>query len=120
DVVPVTPAGKAIAGFTALLGIAMLALPTAILGAGFVQELRKRDFGLAAAMIARVPVFRHLGPGQLAELAALLHPRSLPPRYILMRRGEHPDAMYFIDQGEVLVRTAQRRLVLGPGEYFGE
>jgi voltage-gated potassium channel len=39
DVYPVTAAGKVIAGMTALLGIFAFALPTSILGAGFLAEL---------------------------------------------------------------------------------
>lgn len=120
DAVPVTPAGQIIGGLTALAAIAMLALPTAILGAGFVQEMHKRDFAAVAAMVARVPVFRHLAPAQLAEVASLLQPRQLPPRYTVVRRGEHTGSMWFIDAGEVSVRTPQRRLTLGPGDYFGE
>lgn len=120
DAVPVTPLGRLIGGLTALAAIAMLALPTAILGAGFVQEMHKRDFASVAAMVARVPVFRHLAPAQLAEVTGLLQPRQLPPRYTVMRRGEHAGSMYFIDAGEVSVRTPQRRLTLGPGDYFGE
>jgi voltage-gated potassium channel len=42
DVVPITPMGKLIGGIIAILGIGMYALPTSILGAGFVEELRKR------------------------------------------------------------------------------
>ena len=40
DVYPVTPLGKVLASFTALLGIGMFALPTSILGAAFVDDLR--------------------------------------------------------------------------------
>jgi voltage-gated potassium channel len=39
DVYPVTVAGRFLAGITALLGIAAFALPTSILGAGFLAEL---------------------------------------------------------------------------------
>jgi voltage-gated potassium channel len=39
DVYPVTPLGKVIGGFIALLGIAIYALPTGIVAAGFVEEL---------------------------------------------------------------------------------
>jgi CRP-like cAMP-binding protein len=71
-------------------------------------------------MVARVPLFRHLPPAQLAEITALLHQRHLPPRYTVIRRGEHPEAMYFIDQGRVVMRMGERRVVLGPGSFFGE
>lgn len=120
DVVPVTAAGRVAAGFCAVIGIGMFALPTAILGAGFASELQKRNFAATAAMIARVPLFHHLKPAQLAELTALLKPRLLPARYTVIRRGEHPDAMYFIDDGRVVIRATDRRIVRGPGSFFGE
>ncbi|MDD1673910.1 MAG: ion transporter [Methanomicrobiales archaeon] len=39
DVYPITPLGKVIGGIIALLGIAIYALPTGIIAAGFVEEL---------------------------------------------------------------------------------
>jgi voltage-gated potassium channel len=41
DVAPVTPVGKVIGVATALLGILMIALPTGVLGAAFVEELNR-------------------------------------------------------------------------------
>ncbi len=120
DVVPVTTGGRIAGGLTAVIGLGMFALPTAILGAGFAHELQKRSFAATAAMVARVPLFRHLPPAQLAELTALLRPRMLPSRYTVIRRGEHPDAVYFIDEGRVVIRHKDRRFVLGPGAFFGE
>jgi len=38
DIVPVTPAGKFLGGITALLGIAMFAIPAGILASGFYEE----------------------------------------------------------------------------------
>ena len=38
---PVTVAGKIIAAIVAILGTGMFALPTGILGAGFVEEMQK-------------------------------------------------------------------------------
>jgi len=120
DVVPVTALGKAIAGVVAMLGIFMFALPTAILGAGFTQELQKRNFSLTAAMVARVPLFTHLPPAQLAEITALLHHRQLPARFTVLRRGEHPYAMYFIDDGQLVSRGENGRRLLARGDWFGE
>lgn len=40
DVYPVTDLGKVAGGFTALMGVGIVALPTAILGAGFIDHLR--------------------------------------------------------------------------------
>jgi voltage-gated potassium channel len=42
DIYPVTILGKVLAGLIALLGIGLFALPTAILGAGFLEEFDKR------------------------------------------------------------------------------
>ncbi len=42
DVFPVTPVGKIIGVFTALLGILMIALPTGVFGAAFVEELNRK------------------------------------------------------------------------------
>ena len=42
DVTPVTPAGRVLGGVLALLGIAMFALPTGILAAGFHEEMQRR------------------------------------------------------------------------------
>ncbi len=120
DVVPVTPLGRLVAGAAALLSLATIAFPTAILGAGFVREMQRRDFVARAAVVARVPVFRHLRPAQLAEITALLRQRDLPPRHTVVRRGEHPEAMDFIDRGRVVVRVGDRRVVLGAGAFFGE
>ena len=41
DVYPITSAGKIVAAIVSILGIGMFALPTGILGAGFVEEVQK-------------------------------------------------------------------------------
>jgi voltage-gated potassium channel len=43
DAYPITVAGRFLAAITALLGIAAFALPTSILGAGFLAELDGPD-----------------------------------------------------------------------------
>jgi len=42
DIVPVTGVGRLLGSLIALLGVATIALPTAILGAGFVHEFQRR------------------------------------------------------------------------------
>ena len=42
DVYPVTNVGKVLAGVTALIGVATIALPVGILASGFVEELNRR------------------------------------------------------------------------------
>ena len=43
DVYPVTPAGKLVASITALLGIAVIAIPIGIISSGFSDAIRKED-----------------------------------------------------------------------------
>ena len=47
DVFPVTSIGKVLAMVIAILGVGMFALPTGILGAGFVEEIQKQKAGKA-------------------------------------------------------------------------
>lgn len=54
DVFPVTAQGKFVASVIAVLGIGMFALPTGILGAGFVEAIQKSKTG-APAPIAACP-----------------------------------------------------------------
>ncbi|HOX08684.1 MAG TPA: ion transporter [Planctomycetota bacterium] len=42
DVVPMTVAGRIIGGFVAILGIGLFALPTGILGSGFMEDIQRR------------------------------------------------------------------------------
>jgi voltage-gated potassium channel len=42
DVYPVTIAGKIFAGIISILGIGMFALPTGIIGSGFIEEIQKK------------------------------------------------------------------------------
>lgn len=43
DVFPVTPWGKVIGVFTTLIGLLMIALPTGVFGAAFVEELNRKN-----------------------------------------------------------------------------
>lgn len=42
DIYPITIAGKILASIIALLGVGMLAIPSGMLGAGFIEEFQKR------------------------------------------------------------------------------
>lgn len=42
DVYPITPFGRLLAAVSAILGIGLFALPTAILGAGFIEAVEDR------------------------------------------------------------------------------
>jgi voltage-gated potassium channel len=46
DICPVSPFGRTLGGFVAILGIAMVALPGGIIASGFVEEFRKKREGI--------------------------------------------------------------------------
>ncbi len=56
DIAPVTPLGKVIGVCTAVLGILMIALPTGVMGAAFVEELNRRGKRAAACPHCGKPV----------------------------------------------------------------
>jgi voltage-gated potassium channel len=121
DVVPVTPLGKVVAGLTAILGIAMLALPVGIIATAFSEVIHRREFVVTWSMVARVPVFADLGAAAIAEIMDLLHSRTVPRGDVIVRRGEAADAMYFILSGEVEIEIKDgQHPRLGAGEFFGE
>ena len=60
DVVPVTPLGKLVSVFAIVGGLAMIALPVAIISTAFADEVRRRDFVVTWGILARVPLFSHL------------------------------------------------------------
>jgi len=41
DAFPITPAGKFLGGFIAILGVGMFALPTGIIASGFIEEVER-------------------------------------------------------------------------------
>ncbi len=118
---PATALGRIVAAVTVMLGILCFALPVAILGRGFYDEIRRRDFVVTFAMVARIPLFARLDPAALAEIVGTIRARTVPPHAVIIRRGERSDAMYLIAAGSVDVALAEggtRRLV--QGDFFGE
>ena len=53
DAVPLTAAGKLLAGFTMLAGLCMFALPVGIIATAFAREIHNRDFVVTWGMVAR-------------------------------------------------------------------
>jgi len=64
DTYPITPLGRILGGMIALFGIGMFALPTAILGGGFVEELQKSRSGPGTRAVRVCP---HCGRNISAE-----------------------------------------------------
>lgn len=120
DVVPVTMAGKVVAGFTIIFGILFFALPVGIIATSFQEQIRRRDFVVSFAMVARVPLFARLDAAALARLVGLLTARRVAAGEIIISKGDEAEAMYFIASGQVEVETPSGPIRLGDGDFFGE
>lgn len=120
DMAPVTLWGRFFGAFVIILGVALFAVPTGILATGFAAEIRKRDFVVTWQTVAKVPLFSGLEAARIAEIARLLKPEVVPANYVIVRRGERADAMFFIMDGEVEVDIPPTPTRLGAGQYFGE
>lgn len=120
DVVPHTPLGRIFGGVVMVFGIVMFAVPAGILATGFATEIRKRDFVVTWHTVAKMPLFAGLDATRIAEIASLLKPQIVPAHYVVVRRGEPADAMFFVMSGEVEVDVQPYAVRLGRGQYFGE
>jgi voltage-gated potassium channel len=120
DVVPVTIPGKMITSVAVVLGFAMIALPVAIISTAFAEEVRRRDFVVTWGMLARVPLFSHLGASEIADIMRLLRAQTIEAGEVLVRRGEIASSMYFITTGEVEIDLPNQCVRLSDGTFFGE
>ncbi|MGN6283723.1 MAG: cyclic nucleotide-gated ion channel [Afipia sp.] len=121
DVVPATGAGKIVAAITIIGGLMMVALPVGIIATAFSDVIHRRDFIVTWSMVARVPAFSHLTARDIADVMQLLRARQFEKSDVIVRRGEHAHAMYFIADGEVEIELRTRgKIYLGAGQFFGE
>jgi CRP/FNR family transcriptional regulator, cyclic AMP receptor protein len=80
----------------------------------------------AAALLATVPLFADRGEADLAELAGMLHGRTLREGAVLWRQGDEARELVFVVDGALSasLRVAGGRLVeigrAGPGDMVGE
>jgi voltage-gated potassium channel len=81
---------------------------------------RLDDFVVTGETVARVPLFAALDAERIATIARLLRREIVPPRSVVVRRGEPADAMYFIVSGELEVDVTPTPRRMGPGQFFGE
>ena len=117
---PMTALGRLIATITVMLGIFCFALPVAIIGRGFYEEIRRRDFVVTFAMAARVPLFSRLDAASISDLVAILKARTVHAGTVIIRKGEQGDAMYLIASGVVEVDAPEGKVRLEEGAFFGE
>ena len=120
DVVPVTALGKMVSAVAIVVGFAMIALPVAIVSTAFADEVRRRDFVVTWGMLARVPLFSHLGAAEIADIMRLLRSQTIESAEVLVRRGDPASSMYFITTGEVEIDLPGQRVRLADGSFFGE
>ncbi len=120
EIAPSTAVGRVVAAVTVMLGIFCFALPVAILGRGFYEEIRRRDFVVTFAMVARVPLFSGLKAATIADLVGMLRARTVPAGTTIVRKGERGEAMFFIASGAVDVQSGPASVRLGEGDVFGE
>ncbi len=92
------------------------------------ESTRRRQAEKAAAnktftpeeLVDRFAHFSGLTPEQREVLVLHFGSRAAEPGERIIRAGEKADAVYFVCQGEVEVSVADRRIKLGPGDFFGE
>ena len=120
DVTPVTAVGKVFGAFIMVLGVGMFALPAGILATGFSNEIRKREFVVTWNMVAQVPFFGTLDAMRISEIANLLEIRLVPPRHVIVHKGDKADSMCFISSGTVSVDVGAEPHILEAGDFFGE
>ncbi len=120
EVAPVTGWGRIVSAITVMLGIFCFALPVAIIGRGFYEEIHRSDFIVSFGLVARVPLFSDLNAPALAELVGILRARTTPAGTVIIRKGDRGDAMYLIAGGLVEVDMGERKVELTEGDFFGE
>lgn len=120
DVVPHTVGGRMVGSVVMVSGILVLALMTGILATGFAEEVRRREYLRVWDQVVKVPMFTELGTVTLSEIVGKLRVRYYPPRFVVVRRDEPGDSMFFISEGEVDVRLSRQPVRLGQGGFFGE
>ncbi len=120
DAVPITPLGRLVAALVMISGLGVFGLWTGILATGFAAETRRDNFLKTWELVSKVPFFANLGPAAIADVTHMLRTMDLPPRTMIIRKGQQGDCMYFIAAGEVEVDLPGKKVALGEGAFFGE
>jgi len=120
DAVPVTVLGRMVAAMVMICGLGVFGLWTGILATGFAAETRRDNFLKTWDSVSKVPFFAALGPAAIADVTHMLRTMDLPPRTMIIRKGQTGDCMYFIAAGEVEVDLPGKKVQLSEGAFFGE
>ena len=89
DVVPITPLGRVVAALVMICGLGVFGLWTGILATGFAAETRRDNFLKTWESVSKVPFFAALGPAAIADVTHMLRTMDLPPRTMIIRKGQH-------------------------------
>ena len=123
DVTPITTIGKFIASLVMISGLGFFALPIGIIASAFMEEYQRRDFIVSWGMAARVPVFSHLTPQEVADVLTVLKARTAPAGSLVAVDGERPGALFMVGSGEVDISDEDKPDVkpvrLGEGDFWG-
>jgi CRP/FNR family transcriptional regulator len=82
--------------------------------------------GEIAGLLARIPLFDELSPGELDRVASVTVARSFPRGVRVFHEGDSSDACYIVRTGDLRVTRehpdgrAIALATLGPGDIFGE
>jgi voltage-gated potassium channel len=120
DAVPITVAGRLVAGLTIFVGLLMVALPIGIVATAFANEVHRRDFVVTWGLVARIPLFSELTAAQIGDVMKMLRAQKVDKGTIIARRGEPAHSMYLIVDGEVEIKLHHKHVRLGAGDFFGE
>jgi voltage-gated potassium channel len=119
DIYPITPLGRFFGGFVMITGLCILALPVAIISAGFAQEVNRRDFVVNWSLMSRIPLLAELDASEVSQIMPLLHAHNLPPHVEVLAEGSEATAMYFIASGRVKRVHPGGEQYFGAGDFFG-
>ena len=121
DVHPVTGPGRVLGSLIMLLGIAMFALPAAILGSAYYEEMQKRNFLVSLETITEIPIFAKLPINAIGKINEKLEVVLLPAKKVIFEKGDEADSMYIIEIGRVEIDLEPNPpVVKDQGDFFGE
>jgi CRP-like cAMP-binding protein/Fe-S-cluster-containing hydrogenase component 2 len=76
---------------------------------------------LIESTLGHMPLFARLSPFERARLAALLRPRHYARGDTIIREGEASQALYLVEEGQVIVEQGGQTIAyLDEGDFFGE
>jgi voltage-gated potassium channel len=120
DIVPVTVAGRLIAGVTMVIGLLLFALPIGIIANGFVTDLHRRQFAITWSMLKRQPLFADFDINAITEILDAMSSKTVREHTQVTLAGQNAASFYLIASGTARLEHEGGEYDLGPGDVFGE